>query len=64
MNFDIESVYAKVDFSPMAVGFLDSIIERSSPDHFHSSERDAAVSIAKSFGDAPYDGRYDYDYDV
>jgi len=60
MYFDINSVYAKVDFSPMAVEYLDMIIERSSPDSFNEFERNAAIKIANEFGDMPYDGRYGY----
>ena len=60
--FDINSTYAKVDFSPMAVAFLDSIVERSSPDAFCRDQRDAAVRIAQQHGTAPYDGRFAVEY--
>ena len=57
--FEINSVYAKVDFSPMATAYLDAIIERSSPDYFFEDQRDTAVKISETHGTLPYDGRYD-----
>lgn len=57
--FDINGTYEKVDFSPIAVAYLDQIIENSSPDAFFEDQRANAIQLAKTYGDRPYDGRFD-----
>lgn len=57
--FDINSTYEKVDFSPTATAYLDRIIENASPDSFTEDQRNSAVQLARTYGDRPYDGRFD-----
>ena len=45
--YDLNSTFSKVDHSPKATAYLQAIMDRSDPDHFHFTERDQAVAIAK-----------------